>query len=380
MEVLRVHFLNVGHGDCTIIEHATGRITMIDINCASDWDTDTYNELIADNPEIGNSLYELLSGGSANRATNAFNLSGRTGAGRATTTTQGGPGLGGALLRDLMLKPQPAETNYSTLKALSDYFKTPVQRLTERGYTVPITDPIRYYLDRFPGRPIFRYVQTHPDLDHMRGLERLQEAGIQIINFWDTTHNKTFGPNDFQSDDDRKSWNKYLSYRKAKDPIPVVVFRDSFEKFYSRGEGADPGDELNVLAPTRDIATAANSSKDWNGHSYVLHLFYKGNSIIFGGDATNQVWKDIHGRYGNNLKCTVLKASHHGRDSGYYQQAVDAMNPDLTVVSVGKKPPTDASQKYANYSGKVVSTRWHGNVLVTIDELGHGRWYSDIQR
>ena len=28
----RIHFLNVGRGDCTIIEHAGGNITMIDIN------------------------------------------------------------------------------------------------------------------------------------------------------------------------------------------------------------------------------------------------------------------------------------------------------------------------------------------------------------
>ena len=29
----RIHFLNVNEGDCTIIEHESGRITMIDI-CA----------------------------------------------------------------------------------------------------------------------------------------------------------------------------------------------------------------------------------------------------------------------------------------------------------------------------------------------------------
>jgi competence protein ComEC len=30
--MLRIHFLNVGHGDCTIISHPSGRLTMIDIN------------------------------------------------------------------------------------------------------------------------------------------------------------------------------------------------------------------------------------------------------------------------------------------------------------------------------------------------------------
>ncbi len=30
--MVKIHFLNVGHGDCTIIEHHIGNITMIDIN------------------------------------------------------------------------------------------------------------------------------------------------------------------------------------------------------------------------------------------------------------------------------------------------------------------------------------------------------------
>lgn len=29
---IEIHFLNVGHGDCTLIEHESERLTMIDIN------------------------------------------------------------------------------------------------------------------------------------------------------------------------------------------------------------------------------------------------------------------------------------------------------------------------------------------------------------
>jgi beta-lactamase superfamily II metal-dependent hydrolase len=61
-----------------------------------------------------------------------------------------------------------------------------------------------------------------------------------------------------------------------------------------------------------------------------------------------------------------LKASHHGRASGYYQPAVAAMKPEYTIVSVGKKPPTDASNKYRAYSNNVWSTRWKGDIVVNI--------------
>jgi hypothetical protein len=44
--MLRVHFLNVGHGDCTIISHPSGRLTMIDINNSQDYDPGSFNELL----------------------------------------------------------------------------------------------------------------------------------------------------------------------------------------------------------------------------------------------------------------------------------------------------------------------------------------------
>src|SRR3989442_14270062 len=44
--MLRVHFLNVGHGDCTIIWHPSGRLTMVDINNSQDYDQQRFNELL----------------------------------------------------------------------------------------------------------------------------------------------------------------------------------------------------------------------------------------------------------------------------------------------------------------------------------------------
>ncbi len=45
--MVKIHFLNVGHGDCTIIEHASGRLTMIDINNGSELDRQSVSELAA---------------------------------------------------------------------------------------------------------------------------------------------------------------------------------------------------------------------------------------------------------------------------------------------------------------------------------------------
>jgi hypothetical protein len=42
---VRVHFLNVGHGDSTIIEHASGRLSLININSGSALDPESAKEL-----------------------------------------------------------------------------------------------------------------------------------------------------------------------------------------------------------------------------------------------------------------------------------------------------------------------------------------------
>ena len=54
--MLRVHFLNVGHGDCTIISHPSGRLTMIDINNSQDYDSESFTELVKEERQKADAL------------------------------------------------------------------------------------------------------------------------------------------------------------------------------------------------------------------------------------------------------------------------------------------------------------------------------------
>jgi competence protein ComEC len=60
MEPLKIHFLNVGHGDCTIIQFPSGRIAMIDINDSCVLDEDTEEELGRKFDNLGPSIYRVL--------------------------------------------------------------------------------------------------------------------------------------------------------------------------------------------------------------------------------------------------------------------------------------------------------------------------------
>lgn len=323
--MVKIHFLNVGHGDCTIIEHESGHITMLDINNGDALDEDTRKELAA-----------------------VYGITGN---------------------------------DYAVKAAVADSIHIPFRKLylAKAGYEIELTDPVAYYKARFGTNDIFRLVITHPDLDHMRGLVRLKQEKIGILNLWDTDHNKAL--TQFTGSDEEE-WKEYLRLRNSSEAPKVFRhFRGAENKYWNQDDLGGTGDGLYILAPTPELRDAANEADDINAHSYVIWLQYGGCRVVLGGDATEPVWQSIFDKYGAHLKCDILKASHHGRASGYHGDAVAAMNPDYTIVSVGKKPETDASNNYRYHTEKGVwSTRWHGNITVTVQANGSYLIESDKTR
>ncbi|HME83078.1 MAG TPA: hypothetical protein VKG91_00610 [Roseiarcus sp.] len=235
-----------------------------------------------------------------------------------------------------------------------------------------LTDPIEFLQKTYPGRSLFRFILTHPDLDHMRGLQRLHDA-VGFANFWDTRHTKP--DPDFRSDADREDWEFYQSIR-------------SNAKNYTRGDalfafgrdenGVPGGDNIEILSPTPTLVTSCNHAGKSNDLSIVLRLRHAGRSFLLAGDAESEAWDDMVAHYGANLKSDYLKASHHGRDSGYHLEALKHVAPRITFVSVGRKPDTDASSKYRQQCKKVASTRFYGNMELRIDDSGAVEWF--VQR
>jgi competence protein ComEC len=319
MAELKVHFLNVGHGDCIVIHSPSGRLSIIDINNGCCLDDDSYGEIAADY-SVG--LLERTMG-VANRS-----MRGRI--------------------------------------------------LAERGYDVKLTNPIEFLQQNYPYKPIWRYIQTHPHMDHMRGLSALQNANIDITNFWDTEHSVV--PE--LDDEDKQDWDEYQLLRSGNRGNRVLrLCRGNTGVFWNEDpEGIPPGDGIEILHPPRGGNTSSDSGDNPNNLSYILKLSYRGIIFIFGGDAEEPVWNEVATEYGSQLKCTVLKASHHGRESGYCQDAVKLMSPEYTIVSVGKKPESDASNKYRLYSQHVWSTRWLGDIAVTVPEHGSPSIVPQYQR
>ena len=160
MQFLDIHFLDVGHGDCTVVEFPE-RLTVIDINNCKSFGKETEAELRRRNqPPPPNPYLPQLHGGLSALAAGGLGALGR------------------------MVPPPPASPTLADLMAQIVEARLKLEREKDK-----LTDPITYYKAHFTGRPIFRYVQTHPDMDHMAGLHRIwAEEKIPILNFWDTKH------------------------------------------------------------------------------------------------------------------------------------------------------------------------------------------------
>jgi competence protein ComEC len=217
------------------------------------------------------------------------------------------------------------------------------------GTNRSLTDPITYLYSLRPNPSLFRYVQTHPDMDHMDGLAALVQK-CNIINFWDTDNNKP-RPN-FSSPHSKgkpADWDAYQRLRqKAK------RYYRSLSPVTLQGGQRHPYD-LYVLHPTRQAIAHANRSGDWNHAAYVLLLKFASFKALIAGDVDDDVWEELYNWASRNniardlvSNITVFKVSHHGRRSGYCgRNWLNLTNPQEIVISKGSVPGEHSA--YGNY-------------------------------
>lgn len=318
---LKVHFLNVGRGDCTIIQFPTRRVAVVDIHNLKALDDDTKAEMLAFYRESQDYI----------------------------------------LAQQLGYNMQAREQDFIKAKEAS------------------LTDPLEYF-DRHIGKheDIFRFIVTHPDMDHMTGLHRIyyQDTGKTIWNFWYGSES------DFNLADatdaewerspyDKRDWEAYKDMRRSGDSPKALLRRQHLTGDFWTEDGVE------ILAPTSELEELAVRRNAANIASMVLKVTHAGKSILLGGDATSdETWQAIHGSV-DLSGVAVLKASHHGRKSGYYGPAVKEMSPLLTITSVGEKAH-DATQNYRRYSDYTVSLRKAGDITVEIDDSGELTWSYNV--
>lgn len=291
----KIHFLNVDEGDCSIIQHDNGNVTMIDICCGN----------------IEEEVQKSFSAESLNT------------------------GLRG----NFKQKEHP-------------------------------TNPVNY-LKRHSIKSIFRYIQTHPDMDHMDGLENLFQ-NFSILNFWDTENKKKqeFGENGKSGRYLKIDWDRYCKMRRSTSAPKALFYYDgSSNKYFAENDkGKLTDDYLQILSPTKTLLSAANEAGDWNDSSYVILYCIGGKKILFCGDADKNTIKHlIDNHYKDISNLDVLIAPHHGRDSNKDFSFLDVMNPKLTLIGNALSKHL-AYDQWNNRKLNHLTNNQVGDVLLEIQE------------
>lgn len=224
-----------------------------------------------------------------------------------------------------------------------------------------LTEPVKYIVDNFSDS-IFRFILTHPDMDHMSGLSDLYKKKT-ICNFWDTKTKKTIEDNEWNNSPYNKDdWDVYQQLKKSEEnPKYLTLFQGS------SSDCCWIQDKLEILAPTKKTTDLANKTGEYNHTSYVLIYEYAGIKILISGDATKEVWEEIYNTIGDKkLKADIFIAPHHGSENNIHEDVFSYIAPDYVIVSVarGKDYAYDYYSKLAKK--KILTTKYYGNITIDI--------------
>lgn len=227
------------------------------------------------------------------------------------------------------------------------------------------------YLKKIGAQSIFRYIQTHPDMDHMDGLDELSKS-FDIYNFWDTQNDKQqeFGENGKSGRYLKKDWDCYCRLRKSKESPKALFYLDgASNKFFSEdNNGIKNDDYLKILSPTKALIDTANEQEDWNDSSYVILYVTHGFKILFCGDSDMGTINHLIQNHKEDISdIDVLIAPHHGRDSDKDFAFLDIMKPRVTLMGNAKSKFL-AYDEWNNRDLIHITNNQVDNVLIEFDD------------
>ncbi len=196
------------------------------------------------------------------------------------------------------------------------------------------------YLQKLPTYGyLHRYIQTHPDMDHMNGLSDLLNR-YSVANFWDTQNNRA-SPDVYSFGFREEDWQSYQSQRKKQNVRHFMRGSDKIVYTSSQGTTEKYIYDLYCLSPNQDLVNNANETEEWNLLSFIVLLVYQGFKLLLSGDADDQSWNSLNDWINTSSDAkellsnvTIFKAAHHGRKSSYCgSEMLSIINPQQIVIS-----------------------------------------------
>ncbi len=197
-------------------------------------------------------------------------------------------------------------------------------------------------------------VATHPDEDHILGLVEIidrYQAALLLVNG--------------EKEDTPAAYEKLLAAAKAQQ---IPIRRALAGEVIQLGDGA----RLEILHPGPELET-----EDRNENSVSMRLVYGDFAALLTGDAEDAA-EQMMMESGRPLQSTIFKAGHHGSRSSSGRLFLQAVQPQIVVISVGKEnryehPHPEMMQRAEEVGAIVLRTDEMGTVEIVTD--GHQFWW-----
>jgi competence protein ComEC len=203
-------------------------------------------------------------------------------------------------------------------------------------------------------RELEAVVLSHPHPDHYLGLGSTL-ARVPPRAFWDTGQGEVEGT--------RGAYAALLADLRRR---RVPVLRPN-ELCGARTIG---GAVFEVLAPCPGLT----ADRGANDNSFVVRIRFGDRAILLMGDAEHQEEAELAARLGpgGGLRADVLKVGHHGSRTSSSPALLDAVAPNVAVISCGVRnrfghPHAPTLEALMRSGARVLRTDRDGSVVVTTD-------------
>ena len=197
---------------------------------------------------------------------------------------------------------------------------------------------------------------SHFDQDHVGGiLTILQEIKVKKVII-------------SKQGENTENYQKFLEVIKEKG-IPVTIVK--------KGDRVKIEKEIyfDILWPTSELI----QENKINNNSLIMKMYYYNFSVLFTGDIEGKAEKKILETYKNEkdkLVSHVLKVAHHGSKTSTIKEFLDAVNPKIALIGVGKNnmfhhPSEEVIDELKEYGISIYRTDERGEITIHVNRQGN---------
>lgn len=206
---------------------------------------------------------------------------------------------------------------------------------------------LRQYLFAKNIRQLDHVIITHPDSDHYNGLGFILHH-FSPQHLWISSIHST-----------SESYNTLIHYAKNNNITVATPEPTSFLTF-------EDGSELTNF-------TSHECSFEGDNDCGLILLYKHNNfSMLFPGDISTQREKELVRN--ENLKATILLASHHGSKSSSSKEFLKQIRPEEIIISSGRSkyfPAQSVTDRYMKLNIPFYLTRDSGSIVIISDGINH---------